>query len=488
MKRIIPFVASMLFALSAQAQLINVNLTNGQTVTYNASQVDYIDFASAKQLNFTATVNNSTGTSIGDVKFTEGDQLLIKGENVSGVLPITSGAGTTSAVFTGTLNYTGEGNPASSLALTATLISSTKVGINPTTGAADYGTAFCSTVDEAVAKYCLLTGAGTYGTGEATFSLKPHTAFLNFTATARGPVGKSIEVTVGGLGSDRTATLTTVEGTSKPVVKFVVPVAEGTALSGITFKVGKFVASHSISSTATAKVYNIDKVMSVVPENIPAGVEWKQLWAGGPYFADRNIGATSVTGYGDYFAWGEVEPKTNYVGKTYEWLSVEQYHPNDRKFDYCKYSFADGETRGIWYEGDTFIGDGVTTLLPEDDAVYWNWGGDCRMPTASELQALIDNTDQEWATIDNVDGYKFMDKNDHSNYIFLPATGYRTQNYSDYVGLYGYCLSSSLGSTFSGYGSFLQFRNPEYISTKLLDVHEYYRTYGHTTRAVRTNL
>jgi hypothetical protein len=46
MKRIIPFVAAVLVALSSQAQTVNVNLTNGQTITYNASQVDYIDFTS----------------------------------------------------------------------------------------------------------------------------------------------------------------------------------------------------------------------------------------------------------------------------------------------------------------------------------------------------------------------------------------------------------------------------------------------------------
>ena len=44
MKRIIPFVAAVLVALSSQAQTVNVNLANGQTVTYNAGNVTDITF------------------------------------------------------------------------------------------------------------------------------------------------------------------------------------------------------------------------------------------------------------------------------------------------------------------------------------------------------------------------------------------------------------------------------------------------------------
>jgi len=44
MKRIIPFVAAVLVALSAQAQVVNVNLANGETVKYNAGNVKDITF------------------------------------------------------------------------------------------------------------------------------------------------------------------------------------------------------------------------------------------------------------------------------------------------------------------------------------------------------------------------------------------------------------------------------------------------------------
>ena len=44
MKRIIPFVAAVLVALSAQAQTVNVHMADGTTQTYLGSQVEYINF------------------------------------------------------------------------------------------------------------------------------------------------------------------------------------------------------------------------------------------------------------------------------------------------------------------------------------------------------------------------------------------------------------------------------------------------------------
>ena len=40
------------------------------------------------------------------------------------------------------------------------------------------------------------------------------------------------------------------------------------------------------------------------------------------------------------------------------------------------------------------------------------------------MQELLDETDKEWTTINGVSGYKFMNKTNHSQYIFLPAAGH----------------------------------------------------------------
>ncbi len=43
--------------------------------------------------------------------------------------------------------------------------------------------------------------------------------------------------------------------------------------------------------------------------NLPSGILW----------ATCNVGAASPEGFGDYFAWGETEPKTTYSWNTYKY-------------------------------------------------------------------------------------------------------------------------------------------------------------------------
>ncbi len=455
-----------LFALLPVAAMLMLSACSSENdVTENVTPEPQ-DPTGPKEIGFKVTVDNSTRASIaGDQKtlsFAEGDQLLITGENISGTLPMTSGAGTQSAVFTGTLTYTGEGTPASSLALTATLISSTNVGVNTTTGDVDYGTAVCATLDEAVAQYCLLTGTSTFGTGEATFHLTPHTAFLNFTATLpkgyTNGTAEPVTVTVGGSTHTGNATISVV-GDAAPVVNFVIPVAAGTSLSGATVKVGRFAAKDLGSNKTTeAKVYNVNRTFASAG-SIPSGVQWKQLWSGGPYFADRNIGASSETDYGSYFSWGEVSTKQNYSWETCEWGT----HDNPTKYNST---------------------DGKTTLDPEDDAAYWNWGGNCRMPTKAELQALIANTTNQWTTEYSVNGWKFIDKRDNTNYIFLPAAGRYNGEDNQNKGVLGLYWLSSKESNNVNVGR-LSFNGSPSSSVTVDDAG---RRSGLTVRAVRTSL
>ena len=466
-----------IWALLPVAALLMLSACGSDSdVTENVKQEPQ-DPTGAKEIGFTVTVDNSTRASIGSDKktlsFATGDQLLIKGTNISGLLPMTSGAGTKSAVFTGKLTYTGSGTPASSLALTATLISSENVGVNTTTGEINYGTAICTTLDEAVAKYCLLTGTSTFGNGQATFHLEPHTAYLNYTLTLPDgeTAGSSKSVTVSGLGTaNRTGTVTTEASGNSYVAKFVVPVAVGTSLNGIKVKVGDD-ATYAITNnvTAAAKVYNVTKSL----------IKWVQLWENGPYWADRNVGASSETDYGDYFAWGEVEPKSDYSWNTYAW--------------------GTSATNLTKYTGTS--GDGKTTLEAEDDAATYNWGGNCRMPTIEELGHLInkeyngstwvatstDYTDGgHWeADYNGVAGWLISGKTGtdyENNSIFLPAAGFRYVGSLLYDGEYGHYWSSSLNSVSSDGAWFL------YSSSGDPGMHGNGRFYGRSVRPVRTNL
>ncbi|WP_455162335.1 hypothetical protein [Tannerella forsythia] len=89
-----------------------------------------------------------------------------------------------------------------------------------------------------------------------------------------------------------------------------------------------------------------------------------------------------------------------------------------------KYTIADGQTGGIWYDaGGTFIGDNKTTLEAADDAATRKLGSLWRMPTKEEIRELLDHCTWNWTTQDGVNGCEV--KGPNGNSIFLPAAGYR---------------------------------------------------------------
>lgn len=137
-------------------------------------------------------------------------------------------------------------------------------------------------------------------------------------------------------------------------------------------------------------------------DKTPDGVEAVDLGLSVKW-ANMNVGATKDSGFGSYFAWGEVKPKKYYSWGTYIWSQ------GDSKF-LLKYSTSDRKIQ----------------LTPSDDAARANWGGEWRMPTIEEYEELIDpaKCTWEWITKDGVNGYKVTGKKT-GNSIFLPITGFR---------------------------------------------------------------
>lgn len=127
----------------------------------------------------------------------------------------------------------------------------------------------------------------------------------------------------------------------------------------------------------------------------------------GTLWATCNIGANSPEEYGDYFAWGETQPKSNYSWSTYKWCNGT----NTSLTKYCtksEYGKVDGRTE----------------LLPEDDAATANWGSEWHMPDFEQIVEVVDNTTTTWAKERGVFGYR-LTSNVNGNSIFLPAAGYR---------------------------------------------------------------
>ena len=135
----------------------------------------------------------------------------------------------------------------------------------------------------------------------------------------------------------------------------------------------------------------------IEPEAVDLGLSVK--------WANFNIGAFDPTHYGDYFAWGETEPKETYSWATYKW--------------------CDGTDANITKYNST---DSKTILEPEDDAAQVHWGGKWRMPTKEEIEELIDNCTWSESIQNGVKGYVVTSKHT-GNSIFFPYSGCFNHDY-----------------------------------------------------------
>ena len=200
---------------------------------------------------------------------------------------------------------------------------------------------------------------------------------------------------------------------------------------------------------------------------LPSGTKW----------ATCNVGASSPEEYGDYFAWGETQPKTTYNWSTYKWMNAGQSSWSQIN----KYTYADGQTSACWYDGNgNFIGDGLTELEAADDVATVNWGNDWQMPNVNQMEELVNNsyTTTEWMTLDGIDGRKITSKS-NGNSIFLPAAGYRDNTGLGSAGSYGYYWSRSLCTYDSYYACSLNFYSGR------VGWYYYDRGYGRSVRPVR---
>lgn len=148
----------------------------------------------------------------------------------------------------------------------------------------------------------------------------------------------------------------------------------------------------SYSEVMTFTTLENPKEYEYVDLGLPSGLKW----------ATCNIGANSPEEYGNYYAWGEVVTKR-------------------------EYSSSNCPTSGLTpsqLQAQGYI-DGEGNLTAQYDAATLNWGGNWRLPTKAEMQELIDNCTWEWTTQNGVKGYKITSKH-NSNYIFLPAAGFRS--------------------------------------------------------------
>ncbi len=211
--------------------------------------------------------------------------------------------------------------------------------------------------------------------------------------------------------------------------------------------------------------YSEEIVFTTLPEGgdtheyVDLGLPSGTLWA------TCNVGANAPEEYGDYFAWGEMQPK-----EIYDWSTYQYCMGSSNTFTkYCNYP-------NMGYNG--YI-DTLTILESGDDAATANWGNGWFTPTMPQWIEMYQNTTRIWMTKNGVNGCLFTASNGNS--IFLPAAGNRIEDASNEVGSSGTYWSSWLG--------------PEYPNTALdcfLDTDTCYvrlfnRSCGLTVRPVRSN-
>ena len=171
------------------------------------------------------------------------------------------------------------------------------------------------------------------------------------------------------------------------------------------------------SGNATTRPFTVEAPQyNYVDLGLPSGLLW----------CDRNVGATSATDNGWYFNWASTTPHTGRDGFVFSWQNTPYYTGDGSTHSWSKYSSSSQNRLDL-----------------ADDAARVNMGGLWRMPTLSEFQELLDNTNRSFETIDGVEGWKFANKSDASKYIFLPNAGHLVNTISWFSQL-GYYRSSSL--------------------------------------------
>ena len=265
------------------------------------------------------------------------------------------------------------------------------------------------------------------------------------------------------LGTGQTSIASKIAGVTDAINDLVAEVNSGNtsaaaALAQIIQKLEDLKGSIGGGGTTPSPVEYVDL-------GLPSGLKW----------AKCNLGASKPSDYGDLYAWGETAPKAVYDWTTYKWMQAGK---SDEKH-ITKYTYADGETGGIWYDSSgTFIGDGKTVLDAADDAATANLGSPWRMPTIGEIQELIDNCTWTWTTQDGVKGHQVDGPN--GNAIFLPAAGLRLDSGFHFAGGQGNYWSSSLYPDISKDARSL-FLN----SSGRHELHYYNRSIGFSVRPVR---
>lgn len=160
----------------------------------------------------------------------------------------------------------------------------------------------------------------------------------------------------------------------------------------------------------TLRIYDDNKTPrymghELVDLGLPSGLLW----------ATCNIGAETPEQVGNYYAWGEIQNRTDFTENNY--------------------AFA---------ENQLTLNDISAT---EYDAARSNWGGEWRMPTKQECNELISNCEIMDTTINGINGKLLIGLN--SNRMFVPSSGHYGLTGLENTDGIGFWISTPCGSSYA---------------------------------------
>lgn len=168
----------------------------------------------------------------------------------------------------------------------------------------------------------------------------------------------------------------------------------------------QFMRIHKADGTSqTIKVSEVSKITFEKQGETPVDPQSRMVDMGlSVMWAAWNVGATQPSDYGNFYAYGEIEPKTDYSVDTYQWINP----------DYEEGQFYD-QWEQFYKLGSTFTGTNY-------DVAHVKWGEEWRMPTQAEWTELIENCTWTWSAIGDVAGCRATSLI-NGNSIFFPAAG-----------------------------------------------------------------
>lgn len=183
---------------------------------------------------------------------------------------------------------------------------------------------------------------------------------------------------------------------------------------------------HVYKSDGTMDTYYYEEVDSIVPYGPTPTATGKAIDLGlpsGTKWASFNLGASSPEDYGEYYAWGETEVKSDYSINTYLYYDSENHTVKDL--------------------GNNIVG-------TQYDVAHVKWGGSWKMPTYEQCYELSHECTWNLTSINNVLGYNVVGPNGNS--IYLPAGGYFNGSKIIYKGSQGYYWAGNPAYRLSYYG------------------------------------